>query len=128
MPVLYTEPQDKSQYAQLGTTDGGFLWLDLESWFHPYIIYSQESIDALAPELKEFILRWREIARKAKETFEPYCPEKYAGNRFIYKDTFYKIPGMPGISNELYAHVSTGMEEELKQMGCPFVDYTGSID
>lgn len=128
MPIFHTEPEDKSHYACLRAANGGFVWLDLESWFDPYRIYSQESIDALPPELKEFVLRWRENALKAKETFEPYCPEKGAGTRFIYKDKFYEIPGMPGISNELYAHVSTDMEKELIRMGCDFVDYTGSID
>ncbi|MCM1092091.1 MAG: hypothetical protein NC092_13450 [Butyrivibrio sp.] len=128
MSVLYTEPQDKSQYVPLEAADRSILWIDWESWLEPYEIYSEESIEALGPELREFVLKWRENARLAKETFVPVCPEKNAGTRFAYKDTFYEIPGMPDISNELYAKLSMDMEMELRQMGCKYVSYTGTVD
>lgn len=141
MPVLYTDPENESQYIPLRTwvksEDGKpepgqwetVAWVDHETWFNPYKIYSEESIEALEPELKEFILRWREKAQQEKETFvPPDYREKFAGNRFTYKDMLYEIPGMPGISSDLYAKLSVDMEKELKQMGCRWVDYTGSID
>lgn len=141
MPVLYTKPEDESQYIPLrmwvksepGQPNPGQweirAWVDHETWFNPYKIYSEESIEALVPELKEFILRWREKAQQEKETFvPPDYREKFAGNLFAYKDMLYEIPGMPGISNDLYAKLSADMEEELKQMGCRWVSYTGSMD
>lgn len=129
MSVLYTKPTDDKDYISVSLKEEGVtIWIDLESWFNPYLIYSEESIEQLVPELKEFILRWRENAEKAKETFVPSCPEKNAGTQFVYQDKFYKIPGMPGISSELYAKVSLDMERELEQMGSLWVTYTGSID
>lgn len=127
MSVLYEEPADKSQYLSL-QAEGQMIWIDYESWFDPYQIYSEDSIEQLPPELREFILKWRKNAQKAKETFVPVCPEKHAGTQFTYQDIFYEIPGMPEISNELYASLSPDMERELKQMGCRYVAYTGSID
>lgn len=127
MEVLYTEPEDGSQYIVL-TENGQTVWMDYDAWFNPVPIYSDDSIEALVPELREFILRWRENAQKAKETFMHACPEKNAGTRFVYQDKSYEIPGMPGIDNELYASLSPDMEKELKQMGCRWVAYTGSID
>lgn len=128
MAVLYTEPEDKSGYISLQTNEQTKIWLDYDSWLQPYEIYNEASIEALVPELQEFILRWREKAKKAKETFVPACPEKYAGTKFVYKDKCYEIPGMPGIDNELYARLSSDIERELKQMGCKWTAYTGSID
>ncbi|MDE7268872.1 MAG: hypothetical protein K2N81_00180 [Acetatifactor sp.] len=127
MSVLYTEPKDEKDYISI-QEEGQTIWMDIETWFNPYIIYSEDSIEKLVPELREFILRWRENAEKAKETFVPSCPEKNAGTKFIYKDNFYKIPGMPGIDHELYAYLALDMERELKQMGCKWITYTGSID
>lgn len=128
MAVFYTEPENASEYIVIRGEGQASIWMDYESWFNPCKIYSEASIEALAPELKEFILRWRGNAQKAKETFVPVCPEKYAGHKFVYKGQCYEIPGMPGISNELYAWLSFDMEKELKQMGCRWVSYTGSID
>ena len=138
MPVLYTDPENESQYLPLRMLIRSasepprwetVAWVDHDTWFHPYKIYSAESIEALEPELKEFILRWREKAQQEKETFVPRdWHEKFAGNRFTYKDMLYEIPGMPGISSDLYAQLSVDIEKELKQMGCRWVDYTGSID
>lgn len=128
MEVLYTEPEDSSQYIAIKDNGQTVVWMDYDAWFNPIPIYSEASIEALVPELREFILRWRENAQKAKETYVHVCPEKNAGTQFVYKDKCYKIPGMPGIDNELYARLSLDMEKELKQMGCKWVTYTGSID
>lgn len=77
MSILYTKPTDDKDYISVSLKEEGVtIWIDIESWFDPYLIYSEESIENLVPELKEFILRWRENAEKAKETFVPSCPEK----------------------------------------------------
>ncbi len=128
MKVLYTEPEDSSEYIALRQGGETVVWMDYDAWFNPIPIYSEASIEALVPELREFILRWRKKALEEKETFVPYCPEKHAGTKFVYGDKSYEIPGMPGISNELYAHLSTDIEKELQQMGCKWTTYTGSID
>lgn len=128
MAVLYQQPDDRKGYFRLTSNGQTEIWMDYETWLNPCQIYSDESIEALTPELREFILRWREKAQKEKESFVSVCPEKDAGTRFVYQDGFYEIPGMPGIENELYAKLSVEMEKELKQMGCAWTEYTGCID
>lgn len=133
MPVLYTKPENESQFIPLQMlvwpNFETVAWVDNDTWFNRYKIYSEKSIETLEPELREFILRWREKAQQEKETFvPPDCHVKYAGARFAYKDMLYEIPGMPGISSDLFAELSLDMEEELKQMGCRWVERTGCID
>ncbi|MDE6687692.1 MAG: hypothetical protein K2J95_06005 [Lachnospiraceae bacterium] len=128
MAVLYKKPDDTDGYFQLMNDGQTEIWMDIDTWLNPIPIYSDESIEALTPELREFILRWREKAQKAKESFVPSCPEKYAGTQFVYQDKFYKISGMPGIEAELYASLSLDIERELKQLGCGWTAYTGSVD
>lgn len=128
MAVFYQRPEDADGYFRVVSNGQIEIWMDYETWLNPCKIYSDESIEALTPELREFILRWREKAQKAKEGFVPVCPEKSAGTRFVYQDQFYEIPGMPEIENELYAKLSMDIERELKQMGCAWAEYTGMID
>lgn len=44
MSVLYTEPKDEKDYISI-QEEGQTIWMDIETWFNPYIIYSEDSIE-----------------------------------------------------------------------------------
>jgi len=128
MGVFYTkEEADKSGIDNLFTIrsileDKTIAYITYDLWVNPVN-------DDFPEEIERFIEKWREIARNS--TLPDYWSwyVKYASIRFLYDDNFYVIsPGHLSVNSEMFEHLSNDMEKELKEMGCPFVSYTGMMD
>lgn len=108
------------------------VWVASDEWFHPIVLNEENVASYCEPDIiifEKLIKKWKSHAEELKKTYQPIWFVKGATIRFLYLDKMYQLyPSAIGVSSELFEHMAEEIEQDLKETGCAFVRYEGTLD
>ncbi|MBQ3514595.1 MAG: hypothetical protein IJA32_12505 [Lachnospiraceae bacterium] len=108
------------------------IWVESDEWFHPEIISenNEKSHDKQKLKMMEQQIEiWKHRAERLKTTYQCTWKVKGATIRFLYNNKMYQLyPSAIGVSQELFEHMAGEIEQDLRDAGCSFVRYEGTLD
>ena len=103
------------------------VWINPYTWLHPLPV--TDSPEDTPTELVELLEKWRAKKDEMEEQYHPNWPSKLVSTKFIYQGEFYVIkPSDLGYRQELMECIQDDLDQDLYQLGCPYVRSEGFID
>ena len=123
------EENEQKEKTMLISNDGKNqqIWMSNREWTCPKEIISAGS--EMPDEVLLLLDKWSKDVDKIREDFQYDWDIKHAAVEFIYGNVFYKLqPSAIAATQEQFDYFSKSIQNDLKEIGCPYTAYRGFLD
>lgn len=123
------EENEQKEKTLLISNDGKNrqIWMSNREWTCPKEIISAGS--EMPDEVLLLLDKCSKDVDKIREDFQYDWDIKHAAVEFIYGDVFYQLqPSAIAATQEQFDYFSKSIQNDLKEIGCPYTAYRGFLD